>query len=180
MACTWVYSVLLLSIFGWYMLYRNVAISIYSALTTFTMSTAVASSKSSTYFSLLRWFSTLKLIPDNISKKSIGCGFVGKLSSSVSDSLSPLRPIFFLFFCVLLFGSLAALWAAPKMNVNFAFSSSDKLFRYYSLVVRSCGCVFVFWLLLLCCSLNSSIYCVSSSIFILYRSSISFICYRTY
>jgi hypothetical protein len=69
---------------------------------------------------------------------------VGKLSSSASDSLSPLRPTFFLFFCMLLFGSLAALWAAPKMNVNFAFSSSDRLFRYSSLAVRSCGCVFVF------------------------------------
>ena len=178
--CTWVFSVLLLSIVGWYMLYRNVATSICSALTTFTMATAVASSKSSTYFSLLRWFSTLKLIPDNMSKKSIGCGFVGKLSSSASDSLSPLRPTFFLFFCMLLFGSLAALWAAPKMNVNFAFSSSDRLFRYYSFAVRSSGCVLVFWLLLLCCSLKSSIDCASSSIFSLYRSSISFICYLNY
>lgn len=103
------------------------------------MSTAVASSRSSTYFSLLRWFSTLKLIPDNISKKSIGCGFYGKLSSSGSDSISPFFPTFFLFFYVLLFGNLAALCAAPRMNVNFSFSSSDSPFKYYSFFVSSCG-----------------------------------------
>jgi hypothetical protein len=47
-------------------------------------------------------------------------------SDSASESASPGLPTFFLFFYVLLFGSLlnAACCAAPSINVNFYFSSN--------------------------------------------------------
>lgn len=153
------------------------ATSTWSPLTILTISTVVASSRSSTYFSLFRWFSTLKFIPDSMSKKSIGCGFCGKLSSSGSDSMSPFFPTFFLFFCMLLLGSLAALCAAPKMNVNFSFNSSDSPFKYYSFAVRSCGQFYLVACVVSICSVMSSNFCASSSILAVTLFSTSFIFY---
>lgn len=60
-------------------------------------------------------------------------------SSSRSSSSSPVFPIFFLLPCVLLLGSLlnAAYCAAPRINVNFLFSSSANSFNSYTSLVCS-------------------------------------------
>ena len=90
-------------------LFFNPSMSISAFFTAITIGVcAVAVSKFSMYRKRFLWFSTLKFTPATISKKStvfFSFVIIG-WSSSASESSSSEWPTFFLFFCLLLRGSL--------------------------------------------------------------------------
>ena len=120
--------------------YFRAATSSSSCLTTCTIFVhSAAVSRFSMYFRRFLWFSTLKLTPAVMSRKSIVFWSLVYIpsSDSASESVSPGLPTFFLSFYVLLFGSLlnAACCAAPSIKVNFYFSSKANS-------CSSCSCIF--------------------------------------
>jgi hypothetical protein len=151
------------------------AISTSAFLTAITIGVcAVAVSKFSIYLNRFLWFSTLKFTPAIMSKKSIA--FVSfviiGISISASESSSSELPIFFLFFYLLLRGSLlhAASCAAPKINVNFFLRSSASSRKLSSCFLRlsSVGFVVNNGSLVLICYLSACISFSSASILLFY------------
>lgn len=99
-------------------------------------------------------------------------------SSSASESSSSEWPTFFLFFCLLLRGSLlyAASCAAPRINVNLALKSSASSRRLvsYSRSSADAGVMEDGADLAVSCFCMSCNYYSSLSILLLYRASAAF------